>query len=85
MLIWILGNVYISWLSDTSAYVALYKKEYANSAFRSLSQTDTFKLKRYNDFQKQSADPSSQSLQQKQKKPGNNTPAAMKKRKAIQG
>ncbi|KAH9505297.1 hypothetical protein Btru_059193 [Bulinus truncatus] len=33
------GNIQVSWLSDTSCYVALYKKDNAKSAIKALSQS----------------------------------------------
>ncbi|KAJ8936371.1 hypothetical protein NQ314_012390 [Rhamnusium bicolor] len=41
------GNVYISWLDDTSAYVGLYKKDQAAIALSTLSQSDTYSIMTY--------------------------------------
>ncbi|KAJ8923107.1 hypothetical protein NQ315_001660 [Exocentrus adspersus] len=38
------GNVYVSWLDDTSAYVGLYKRDQAAIALSTLSQSDTYSI-----------------------------------------
>ncbi|KAJ8957351.1 hypothetical protein NQ318_004830 [Aromia moschata] len=38
------GNIYISWLDDSSAYISLYKKDQAAIALSTLSQSDTYSI-----------------------------------------
>ncbi|KAJ8986166.1 hypothetical protein NQ317_005640 [Molorchus minor] len=38
------GNVQVSWLDDTSAYVGLYKRDQAAIALSTLSQSDTYSI-----------------------------------------
>ncbi|XP_019761107.1 poly(A)-specific ribonuclease PARN isoform X1 [Dendroctonus ponderosae] len=38
------GNVYVSWISKTSAYVALYKRDQAALALKTLCQSDTYSI-----------------------------------------
>ncbi|XP_063446244.1 poly(A)-specific ribonuclease PARN-like isoform X1 [Mytilus trossulus] len=44
------GNIQISWLNDTSAYVSLYRKEEAKNVMKSLCKDDTvYQIRGYND------------------------------------
>ncbi|XP_076228203.1 poly(A)-specific ribonuclease PARN isoform X3 [Nomia melanderi] len=46
------GGVYVSWLSDTSAYVALNRREQAISAAKSLrKKSGTYKIQKYAEYQ----------------------------------
>nr|CAH7723024.1 unnamed protein product [Callosobruchus chinensis] len=41
------GNVYVSWLDESSAYVALYKRDQAATAFNALSNGESYKIMTY--------------------------------------
>ncbi|CAG2223430.1 PARN [Mytilus edulis] len=44
------GNIQISWLNDTSAYVSLYRKEEAKNVMKALSKDNTvYQIRGYND------------------------------------
>ncbi|XP_076248460.1 poly(A)-specific ribonuclease PARN isoform X2 [Calliopsis andreniformis] len=45
------GGVYVSWLSDTSAYVALNRRDQATSVMKSLSKTNTYSIQKYIEHQ----------------------------------
>lgn len=45
------GGGYISWLSDTSAYVGLYRRDQAGAALRSLSKETVYKIQPYLKYQ----------------------------------
>lgn len=57
------GNVLVSWINDSSAFVALYKRDQAPMAYKSLKQSDTCIVKSYNEHQEAKKTPSSHSLQ----------------------
>ncbi|XP_066249816.1 poly(A)-specific ribonuclease PARN-like [Euwallacea similis] len=41
------GNVYVAWLTDSSAYVGLFKRDQAAVALKTLSQSDTYSIMTY--------------------------------------
>lgn len=41
------GSVYVSWISETSAYIGLFKKDQAAVALKTLSQSDTYSIMTY--------------------------------------
>lgn len=41
------GGVFIAWLSNTSAYVALYRREQASLVLKTLTQSDTYIVMTY--------------------------------------
>ncbi|XP_053972981.1 poly(A)-specific ribonuclease PARN-like [Hylaeus volcanicus] len=45
------GGVYVSWLSDTSAYVALNRREQANSVAKNLCKASTYRIQKYVEHQ----------------------------------
>ncbi|KAG5319117.1 PARN ribonuclease, partial [Acromyrmex heyeri] len=45
------GGGYISWLSDTSAYVGLYRRDQAGVAMTSLSKETVYKIQTYTEYQ----------------------------------
>jgi len=45
------GGGYISWLSDTSAYVGLYRRDQAGIALKSLSKETVYKIQTYTEHQ----------------------------------
>jgi len=45
------GSVYISWLSDTSAYVSLYHREYKDAVIKTLSNHTDCKIQKYSQYQ----------------------------------
>ncbi|XP_018342732.1 PREDICTED: poly(A)-specific ribonuclease PARN-like isoform X1 [Trachymyrmex septentrionalis] len=45
------GGGYISWLSDTSAYVGLYRRDQAGVAMTSLSKETAYKIQTYTEYQ----------------------------------
>lgn len=42
-----IGGGYVSWLSDTSAYVGLYRRDQAGAAMASLSTGTVYKIQKY--------------------------------------
>lgn len=49
----LLGNVLIGWVSSTSAYVGLYRREQAAVALSTLSQSDTYTITTHSKRQEQ--------------------------------
>lgn len=47
----IAGSVYISWLSDTSAYVALNRREQAAGVIKGLWKGTTYRIQKYAKYQ----------------------------------
>lgn len=47
----IAGGVYVSWLSDTSAYVALNRRDQAAAVVKSLGKASTYKIQKYVEHQ----------------------------------
>lgn len=45
------GGVYVSWLSDTSAYVGLHRRDQINSVAKMLGNTSTYRIQRYAEYQ----------------------------------
>lgn len=41
------GNIYVSWIDETSAYIALYKKDQAKMAYTTLRNGDGYSLKTF--------------------------------------
>ncbi|KZC04656.1 Poly(A)-specific ribonuclease PARN [Dufourea novaeangliae] len=45
------GSVYVSWLSDMSAYVALNRREQASVVIKTLNKATTYKIQKYAEYQ----------------------------------
>ncbi|CAK9803923.1 Poly(A)-specific ribonuclease PARN [Anthophora plagiata] len=45
------GGVYVSWLSDTSAYVGLNRRDQINSVAKVLGDASTYRIQRYAEYQ----------------------------------
>lgn len=43
----LIGGGYVSWLSDTSAYIGLYRREQAGAVMMSLSKGTVCKIQKY--------------------------------------
>ncbi|CAG9865268.1 unnamed protein product [Phyllotreta striolata] len=70
------GNVFVSWLDDSSAYVGLYKTEQAKAAYVSLRNGDGYALKTFASHRAQTA---TNQLQKKRKNSDPSTPCQRKK------
>lgn len=46
------GGVFIAWLSNTSAYVALYHRDQASLVQKTLTQSDTYSVMTYTEHQR---------------------------------
>nr|XP_012151358.1 PREDICTED: poly(A)-specific ribonuclease PARN-like isoform X2 [Megachile rotundata] len=45
------GGVHVSWLSDTTAYVGLNRREQVNAVVKNLRKTNVYQIKRYAEYQ----------------------------------
>ncbi|XP_044758670.1 poly(A)-specific ribonuclease PARN-like [Coccinella septempunctata] len=81
------GNVFVSWINDSSAFVGLYKRDQATIAYKSLKQNKICAVKLFHEYHHEGKTTnSSQSLQISQKKSSNKSPyAGVRKRKISEG
>lgn len=45
------GGAYVSWLSDTTAYAALYRRDQVSAVVQNLFKSTQYSLKKYRDHQ----------------------------------
>ncbi|XP_051173834.1 poly(A)-specific ribonuclease PARN-like isoform X2 [Leptopilina boulardi] len=61
------GGVFVSWLSDTSAFVSLYKRDQVKNVLKKVKNTKFFTIKKFADHQK-SIEPFDQGLKLRKRK-----------------